>query len=375
MSDRSDVLNLINGRPVEKLPWFGDLSYYYDSLLRRNLLEEKYKGPEGEKHFYYDSGVGIYLYTPDVFIVEYSDKVKYSDIRTPNRITLRFDTPIGSIESIQNYSNDMYCYAYSKHFVKNIDDFRVMKYVHENSIYKKNYEEYAFYDNLWDEDGIGFAMGVASMAPLQKLLSRWAGIETTIQLFMDFPDEFESVFKAIEESQKELVKVLAASPAEVVILPENLSSEVVGDYFFRHFNMPYYKQITDEIHRAGKKVAIHIDGSLKPCLGLLSDCGFDIAEAVTPEPFGDVALEDVRKTAGDNIIIWGGLPGGLFSRNYGEELFEEHVLKLIKIAKADGKFVIGVADQVPPDAVPERIGRVRELVNEFGSYIRHESKN
>ena len=29
---------------------------------------------------------------------------------------------------------------------------------------------------------------------------------------------------------------------------------------------------------------------------------------------------------------------------------------------ADGRFVLGVADQVPPDAVPGRIGRVRELV-------------
>ena len=76
--------------------------------------------------------------------------------------------------------------------------------------------------------------------------------------------------------------------------------------------MPYYKKITQRLHSAGKKVAIHIDGSLVPCLGMLSECGFDVADAVTPKPFGDVSIQDLRHTAGKDIIIWGGLPGGVF---------------------------------------------------------------
>ena len=360
MSIRSDALDLLNGNPGARVPWFGDLSYYYASLERQGTLEKKHQGPEGEKRFYGDFGVGIYLYTPDVFTTSFTEKVRCSEIRTPDRITVSYDTPVGSIQSVQDYVPGMYCYAYQKHFVETIEDLRVMRCVHENTRYSENYQQYISRDRLWGEDGIGFAMAVASTAPLQKLLSRWAGVETTVMLCQDHPGEVAETFAAIEAGQDELVEVLAASPAEVVILPENLASQVVGERFFRQFNMPYYTRIVRRLHAAGKKVAIHIDGGLKPCLGLLSDCGFDIADAVTPAPFGDIAVEDLRRAAGPDIVIWGGLPGGLFSRNYSDEYFEEYVLNVLR--NADGRFVLGVADQVPPDAEPRRIGRVRELV-------------
>lgn len=360
MSIRSDVLDVLYGRETNSIPWFGDLSYYYQALERQGKLEQCYFGAGGEKKFYLDYGVGIYLYTPDVFTITYSDSVTYRAQNDPDRIVLIFETPIGTIQSRQKYVDGMYCYVYEKHFVDSIEDLRVMRYVYEHAIYRENYDAYRYYDNLWGEDGIGFAMAEASMAPVQKLLSRWAGVETTLALFMDYPEEFEETCWAIENSQSRLVEVLAKSPAEVIILPENLASEVTGSYFFAHFNMPAYKKIIDRLHRAGKKVAIHNDGGLKPNFGLLEKCGFDIVEAVTPAPFGDIAVEDLRKAAGDNIIIWGGLPGGIFSGNYSEEFFEDYVNTVL--ACADNRFVLGVADQVPPDAVPERVRRVRELV-------------
>ncbi len=361
MSIRSEVLDLLNGRPGRRVPWFGDLSYYYYSLQRQGRLEEKHQGPEGEKRFYTDFGVGIYLYTPDVFRIRYTDRVTYTEIATPDRIHQRYQTPVGAIESVQDYVPAQYCFAYAKHFVETIDDLRVMRCVFENATYHQNYDAYLSRDRLWGEEGIGFAMGVASMAPLQKLLSRWAGVETTVALSQDHPEEFARTFAAIEESQQPLVEVLAGSPAAVVILPENLASQVVGESFFRRFDMPYYRQIVDWLHAAGKKVAIHIDGGLRPCLGLLSACGFDIAEAVTPAPFGDLGVEELRQAAGPDIVIWGGLPGGIFSRNYSDQYFEGYVANVLR--HADHRFVLGVADQVPPDAVPERIGRVRQLVD------------
>ena len=361
MSIRSEVRDVLNGRPGRRIPWFGDLSYYYQSLERRGMLQKEYHGPEGEKRFYADFGVGIYLYTPDVFRVGYDSTVKYSEINTPEKIVLRYETPVGTIESVQEYSVDTWCYVYRKHCVQTIDDLRVMRYVFEHALYSENYEGYLFSDRLWGEDGIGFAMGMACMAPVQKLLSRWAGIEPTVYLSVEHQEEFANVVAAIEQSQEDLVEVLAGSPAEIVILPENLSSDVTGMHFFTQLNMPYYVRIVRRLHAAGKKVAIHIDGRLKPCLGMLAGCGFDIAEAVTPMPFGDVAVEDLRAVAGDDITLWGGLPGGIFSPNYSDQFFEDYVLNVIRCA--DDRFVMGVADQVPPDAVSRRIRRVRELVD------------
>ena len=156
---------------------------------------------------------------------------------------LHFETPCGSIESVQEWCDTTSCYVYAKHFVRTIEDFRVMRFVHENALYGQNYQAFLDCDNLWGEDGIGFAMGVACMAPFQKMVSRWAGIETTVELFADHEEEFRETCAAIECSQDPLVEVLAGSPAAVVILPENLSSDVTGGRFFRELNMPYYRRV------------------------------------------------------------------------------------------------------------------------------------
>ena len=189
MSIRSEVRDLLAGRPGRTVPWFGDLSYYYASLERRGTLQETYRGPEGEKRFYVGFGVGIYLYTPDPFTVGWDPAVRCVEDRTPDRIVVRYETPAGSIRSVQNWVPGMDCYAYEKHFVETIDDFRVMRFVHEHAAYAENYREYAERDRLWGDEGIGFAMAVASMAPMQKMLSRWAGVETTVMLLQDHPEE------------------------------------------------------------------------------------------------------------------------------------------------------------------------------------------
>ena len=48
--------------------------------------------------------------------------------------------------------------------------------------------------------------------------------------------------------------------------------------------------------------------------------------------------------------------------------FDRHVKHLLSIMVTKPRFVLGVADQVPPDGLERRVRRVSELVNEFGKY-------
>jgi uroporphyrinogen-III decarboxylase len=197
---------------------------------------------------------------------------------------------------------------------------------------------------------------------MQKLLARWAGVETTIDLFYDHTDEFEEILHRIESAQLPVFDIIAKSPAEVVAFPENLSSEITGSRFFKEFNLPYYQKVNRILHKEGKKTAIHIDGTLHPCLSMLSEAGFDIAEAVTPYPCGDIRISDLRNAAGPDIILWGGIPGALFTEMFTDKEFEDHVREVL--ALSDDKFVLGVADQVPTDGLWHRIAAVRRLVDE-----------
>ena len=51
-----------------------------------------------------------------------------------------------------------------------------------------------------------------------------------------------------------------------------------------------------------------------------------------------------------------------------DEEFERHVKHVLSVMVKEPRYVLGVADQVPPDGLESRIRRVGELVDEFGKY-------
>jgi len=48
--------------------------------------------------------------------------------------------------------------------------------------------------------------------------------------------------------------------------------------------------------------------------------------------------------------------------------FDAHVKKCIRVMTQSPRYVLGVADQVVPGSSERRIRRVRELVDEYGTY-------
>lgn len=359
MSIRSDFWKRIHGEHTSYIPWFGDLSYYYTSLQKQGKLDSKYEGPEGEVRFYRDRHVGICFYAPQTYCVEYTQDVTFEERTTAEGIFSAYHTKYGTLESVQKYLPSTFSFAYTKHFVETLDDLQIMAHIFEHMRYHPNYEAFRQRDALYGEDGLAVELAPVSVAPIQKLLARWAGISATVDMYVKNLGVFEDCLARIEQAQMPVFDVLAGSGAPLIEFPENISSEVTG-FFFDQYNLPYYQKVIEILHRAGKVVSVHIDGTLKPCLGKLHTAGFDIAEAVTPAPVGDVALEDLRQQAGDEIFLWGGLPGVMFTPVFTDAQFEEHIHKILTLN--DNKMILGVADQVPPDAIDARIREVSRLI-------------
>lgn len=359
MSIRSDFWKRIHGENTPQIPWFGDLSYYYFSLQKQGKLSPEYEGAEGEVRFYRDRHVGICFYAPQTYCVEYTQDVTFEERTTAEGIFSAYHTKYGTLESVQKYLPSNFSFAYTKHFVETLDDLQIMAHIFEHMHYHPDYEAFRQRDALYGEDGIAVEIAPISVAPIQKLMARWAGVAGTVDLFAEDIDVFEECIERIEEAQMPVFEVLAGSGAPLIEFPENLSSEVTGSFFDR-YNLPYYQKVIEILHRAGKVVSIHIDGTLKPCLGKLHAAGFDIAEAVTPAPVGDIAVEELRKYAGEELFIWGGLPGAMFTPAFTDEQFADHIQRILNLN--DPKMILGVADQVPPDAIDERIREVSRLI-------------
>ena len=365
MNERYLLMKVLNGEITKKKPWFADLSYLYSSLITKGELEDKYKGEVGYLQFHKDLGAGICFYSPFVWKFEYSGGITYSESEQAGVRTSIFQTPHGSISSKQEYSPSTYSWAYTEHFVKSIDDLKIMVFIFENTKYTENFNDFDRIDKLWGNVGIAACLAPISVSPIQKLLSRWAGVEKTIEIFMDYTEEFEGILERIQIAEDPVFEIITRSSAQYIEFAENLSSEITGKTLFEKYNMPYYIKRINQLHKAKKHVGIHIDGTLRACFPLLERCGFDVAEAVTPAPVGDIEVEGLRVLAGDKIVIWGGIPGAIFSDIYSEDEFENHVTLVLRNFKEDKRFVLGVADQVPPDGLISRIKKVRELVDKF----------
>ena len=58
----------------------------------------------------------------------------------------------------------------------------------------------------------------------------------------------------------------------------------------------------------------------------------------------------------------------MFAPSFGRDEVKRQVVEIIKHHRESKKFVIGVADQVPPDADINLVGFISELIEKYGRY-------
>jgi hypothetical protein len=114
-----------------------------------------------------------------------------------------------------------------------------------------------------------------------------------------------------------------------------------------------------------------MDGTLQGLIRLVAESGFDVLEALTPLPSGDMSWAEIAAAVPAGPILWGGLPGVLFTPHVTDDEFEAHVEGILEIMRTSRRFVLGVADQVPPDAIWSRVAKIHERVEEFGRMERN----
>jgi len=206
-------------------------------------------------------------------------------------------------------------------------------------------------------------------SPFMHLLALEAGVMSVTMAALTMPSEFQDLLDTMKKAFDQAARIAVDSPAEVLMIPENLSSEMVGPEFFEMYMRGYQEEWTSKIREAGKYSYIHIDGTLKGLLRQEASVGFSVLEALTPYPVGDLKIEEFAEFVGDSkSIIWGGIPGVYFTGCVDEQEFERHVKHVLSIMVKEPRYVLGVADQVPPNSLESRVRRVAELVNEFGKY-------
>lgn len=368
---RERILAVYRGETPDRIPFMLDLSHWFYHRHRRPWdLSAAYEEPEYDLiDFHRKMGVGFYMPNLGSFYsTSYPPDIKASVEKSPDGRTIvwRFETPLGTIRRSRQWMDQTYAWGITEYGVRNERDLAVLARALGTRTFAPKWGHYLRWRDCVADIGVVYLpMPYSAMG---QLLHYWMGIENVVYSTCDRPQELKEAVDRINRNNLQLIDLLCESPAEIVIMGDNFSSDVQPPHFFGQWSRAYYTEAIDRLHRAGKFVAVHIDGRLRGALNMIRETGADCADAVTPLPMGDLTPGECREEAGNKLILSGGVSPDLWLPGTDIGSFERAVLDWIALKEKTPRLIANAGDQVPPGAPEDRIRLMRDMVETHGRY-------
>lgn len=356
-------LQLLNGETPDQVVSIADITYWIAGRRQDGTADPAWETEEGYLKLHNELGIMPYFWYPDilVFTTGYDADIESRVLSDQNRQTSILTTPVGELRQEVCWVVDSCSSAITRHMVNNEDDLKTMLYILEHRKiepvdmrgYQERCERWKAYD------------GIPSIAlprsPLPSFFYEWAGVENAVYLLNDYRETVERALRLMEEQERLVIEAVCEAGPVLIHFTDNLSSDNFTSYFDEYMAEPYRRRM-DNLHAAGVKAAVHLDGMVRGLLPKLADVGIDAIEALTPKPAGDLDVAEMRECAASNaVILWGGVPGIMFAPPFTWNQMEKHVGHLLESWSVQ-RFVVGVADQVPPDGDITFCKRISEII-------------
>ena len=358
-------LKILNGEKSEEIVWTGDVLYWIWGQTQAYNTFKGFDTEEGYLKFCQELGIMPYYWYEKFWLgnPEYKKVEVVTEMKGCERRRI-FKTPVGQLEERVSFTKQTCSEGYTKHLVKSREDLKVLLYILENRRMEPNcIDDYNERAELWRRyDGVPCI--ALPRSPLSAFFVEWAGVQDGVYLMFDCAELVESILDLFEEQEGPLVEAICNLDVPIVHFADNLTSETFTG-FFDEFMAPRYKRRLEKLHAANIKCAVHLDGTVKGLLPKLAAVGIDAIEALTPKPAGDMEVEQMRDTAeNEDVVLWGGIPGAVFSYPYTWDDMKKHVERVLE--SWDGqRFVLGIADQVPPDGDITMVKKISDLVKNW----------
>ncbi len=265
-----------------------------------------------------------------------------------------YKTPVGNMKKITHGGH------LTEYPIKSLDDMKVMKYVLSHSKFEFSYPLYKFAERMLGERGVISSYFYRS--PYMRLITEYMGFSNTIIFLRRYQSEMENFMNFISEWDDSMYDILAKSPIKILNFGENIDANLSSPRYFEKYLIPYYEKRVKQFHRAGKYCDIHMDGSLKPLLPFLDHLPFDGLEALTPDPQGDVTLEELQDAIGNKVYL-DGLPSILFLPEYSMKFVRDYAQKLMEMFSPN--LIVGISDELSPNGDIRKVEIVGKLIEKF----------
>jgi hypothetical protein len=137
----------------------------------------------------------------------------------------------------------------------------------------------------------------------------------------------------------------------------------ISPAIFEEYAVPFYQEAQKIVHAKDKIFEAHWCGRTQNLLGLVSGCRLDVVEAIVTKPMAALTLPDALELLEGEVVLQGGIPAVQVCNEGGSyddfvRYMEEEILPL----KGRNGFILGMSDNVPPNADFSRVEKVAVLI-------------
>jgi len=315
-----------------------------------------------EVHDDLNASIRAYMYYRKAFYPVYDRRVNYYEKDEANGILKVFETPLGTLTGFYKRTREGYCW--SKHFITDPEEIKIMLYILEGV-------HYEFDENIYREscELVGERCAGQTMVPrigLQEINVNLMGLENAAYAFYDYPERMDKLQETINSSYDTLFEAICKSAVPIINFGDNIHCDLTPPPVFEKYILPCYIKRTAQLRAAGKFTNAHWDGSVRTLLKYAKMTGLDGIEAITPLPQGDVTIEETAEALKDMILL-DGIPAVYFLKTFDIKVLEEYVHKIIEMFK--DRLILGISDEMPGDGDIERVRFVSDIVEKYNRKI------
>lgn len=251
-------------------------------------------------------------------------------------------TPWGTLTQIV-HTETGYGSAWTReHWVKRPEDYAILEQVIRNTRIEPDPQAFAEADAQMGDQGV--VMAWMNRVPFQRLWIEYVGMERLALDLMDCPAAVEGVLDALAQQSRAILAATAASSAQLVWVPDNITGEITGPPHFRKHLAPYYAEVCEVLGRVGKVPCCHMDGMLRPIADCIAQTPLPVIEAFTPPPDGNFSVAEAR-SAWPEKVLWLNFPSSVHLRPPQE--IQRITRELVAQAGDRRGFLIGVTENIP----------------------------
>jgi hypothetical protein len=270
-------------------------------------------------------------------------RITYSWENGQRMETRSLETPVGTIwqqsRKDPTYGSDWI----TRYYVSNAEDYKILQYVVEHTVFRRNEEQLAARIRDLGQDGV--VLGRVDRSPYQKLLIELAGPEQFLIDLADTPAPVSEVIETMDARMNEAFAMILESQAEVIWQPDNITADLTPPAMFERYCLPFYQRHGEQCRQAGKPYLVHMDGRLGPLKDLVARCPLDAVESFSlPEVGGDLSLSQARLAWPDKVVL-PNFPSPLCHQS--EQEIESWMLRLLAEAGHERPFMLQISEDIP----------------------------